>query len=79
MAVARNIRLGSHIRILTRSIPRSIGYRSKGGCVIQALGSHGVWLVCGWRGLHSTEGPKQEKGRRRRTVKITRRRRRLSH
>ena len=24
----------------TRSIPRSIGYGSKGGCVIQALGSH---------------------------------------
>ena len=40
MATARNIRLGSHTQTHTRSIPRSIGYGSKGGCVIQALGSH---------------------------------------
>ena len=40
MATAKNIRLGSHTQTHTRSIPRSIGYGSKGGCVIQALGSH---------------------------------------
>ena len=40
MATARNIRLGSHTQTHTRSIPRSMGYGSKGGCVIQALGSH---------------------------------------
>ena len=39
MATAKNIRLGSHTQTHTRSIPRSMGYGSKGGCVIQALGS----------------------------------------
>ena len=40
LATAKNIRLGSHTQTHTRSIPRSMGYGSKGGCVIQALGSH---------------------------------------
>ena len=37
VATARNIRLGPHTQTHTRSIPRSIGYGSKGGWITQLL------------------------------------------